>query len=106
MTDAERKLWGNIRNDQLGVRFYRQKPIERFIVDFYCASARLVIEVDGSQHMNEQLEYDRERDAILRGLGLTVLRFDNRSVLTNIDGVMERIWQQVEESNKSCGERQ
>lgn len=54
MTDAERVLWSRLRRGQiLGVRFYRQKPLADFIVDFYCAAANLVIEVDGSQHFEE-----------------------------------------------------
>lgn len=94
MTDAEKFLWSKIRNKQiLGVQFYRQKPILNFIVDFYCPSANLVIECDGSQHYTDEgLEADRIRDHALEQLGLKVLRFDNKpkklnhpnSELTNV----------------------
>ncbi len=93
MTDAERHLWTKIRLKQLkGYQFYRQKPIGGYIVDFYCARARLVIEVDGSQHFYEETdEKDKARDEYLTGLDLRVLRFSNSDVLMNIEGVVERI---------------
>ena len=92
MTEAEKKLWSNIRINKLGYWFYRQKPIGDYIVDFYCPGARLVIEVDGSQHLiGETIEYDRIRDDYLSSLGLKVLRFTNTNILTNVDGVVERI---------------
>ncbi|MCL2445699.1 MAG: DUF559 domain-containing protein [Oscillospiraceae bacterium] len=81
MTAQERKLWYEFLS-QSPIRFRRQKPIGNFIVDFYCDSAKLVIELDGSQHRTEQgLGYDAERDAYLKGLGLTVLRFTNQDVV-------------------------
>lgn len=91
MTDAEKFLWSKIRNKQiLAVQFYRQKPILNFIVDFYCPSANLVIECDGSQHyIDEGLEADRIRDHALEQLGLKVLRFDNRQVMGEIDAVVQ-----------------
>ncbi len=90
MTDAERLLWKRIRFKQVrGLLFYRQKPLLKFIVDFYCPKAKLVIELDGSQHLDkEHRAADAERDAALSGLGLRVLRFDNRQVLLEIEGVM------------------
>ncbi len=90
MTDAERLLWKRIRFKQVrGLLFYRQKPLLKFIVDFYCPKAKLVIELDGSQHLDEEHRTaDAERDAALSGLGLRVLRFDNRQVLLEIEGVM------------------
>jgi very-short-patch-repair endonuclease len=93
MTDAERLLWKRIRFKQMrGLLFYRQKPLLKFIVDFYCPKAKLVIELDGSQHFEEvQRVADAERDAALTGLGLRVLRFDNRQVLMEIDAVMAEI---------------
>ena len=94
MTDAEQLLWQRLRRKQiLGLQFYRQKPILNFIVDFYCPSANLVIECDGGQHYTaEGLEADRARDQALAQLGLNVLRFDNRQILTEIDGVVEKIY--------------
>ena len=94
MTHAERALWSRVRNKQiLGLQFYRQKPLLNFIVDFYCPSASLVIEYDGSQHYTDEgLEADWVRDHALEQLGLKVLRFDNRQVLGEIDGVVEAIY--------------
>ena len=98
-TKAERKLWQRINRDQLlGFRFNRQKPLLSYIVDFYCLKAKLVIELDGSQHYEpDYQEKDRLRDAELNSLGFTVMRFDNHSVMTNIDGVMEAIYQYLSE---------
>ena len=99
MTDAEQWLWQRLRRKQiLGLQFYRQKPILNFIVDFYCSAAKLVIECDGGQHYTaEGLEADRARDQALAQLGLNMLRFDNRQILTEIDGVVEKIYCVVEQ---------
>lgn len=99
MTDAEQLLWQRLRRKQiLGLQFYRQKPILNFIVDFYCPAANLVIECDGGQHYTaDGLEADRARDQALAQLGLNVLRFDNRQILTEIDGVVEKIYCVVEQ---------
>lgn len=93
MTDAERRLWSKIRMRQLkGCHFYRQKPIGDYIVDFYCPKAKLVIEVDGGQHLSEEgAESDRFRDEYLRSLDLKVLRFTNAQVMKNVDEVVESI---------------
>ena len=93
MTDAERYLWTKIRMKQLkGYQFYRQKPIGDYIVDFFCPRAKLVIEVDGSQHYSDETtEYDRIRDEYMRSLGLRVLRFTNTEVMKNIEVVIESI---------------
>jgi very-short-patch-repair endonuclease len=97
MTDAERFFWGKIRKKQLnGYQFYRQKNIGNYIVDFYCPSARLVIELDGGQHYSlEGKEKDRVRDAYLISLGFNILRFSDREVLTNIEGVLEHIFEHL-----------
>jgi len=97
MTDAEIHLWTKIRMRQLkGYQFYRQKPIGDYIVDFFCPRAKLVIEIDGSHHfVNEAIEYDRIRDEYVKSLGLKVLRFTNTDVLTNIDGVVDRIEKEI-----------
>jgi very-short-patch-repair endonuclease len=93
MTDGENKLWSKIRMDQInGYRFYRQKPLGNYIVDFYCPKAKLVVEVDGSEHLEESgVKHDVVRDTYLRNLGIRVLRFNNIEVLTNIQGVVESI---------------
>jgi very-short-patch-repair endonuclease len=90
MTDAEQLLWKRVRFKQVrDLPFYRQKPLLKFIVDFYCPKAKLVFELDGSQHFEDAHRVaDAERDAALTGLGLRVLRFDNRQVLEEIEGVM------------------
>ena len=97
MTDAERHLWAKIRMKQLkGNQFYRQKPIGDYIVDFFCPRAKLVIEIDGSQHHTDEMtEYDRIRDEYMSSLGLRVLRFTNTEVLTHIDGVVENIEEEI-----------
>ncbi len=97
MTDAELHLWQRLRRKQLhGVQFNRQKPILNFIVDFYCAKARLVVELDGSQHFEqEHKKKDKVRDDALAALGLYVLRFDNRQVLTETDSVVNVIYEVV-----------
>ena len=99
MTDAERQLWSKIRMKQLkGCQFYRQKPIGDYIVDFFCPRAKLIIEVDGSQHfINETIEYDRIREEYVRSLGLKVLRFTNTEVLKHVEGVVERIEEEMNE---------
>lgn len=93
MTDAEHWLWQRLRRKQiLGLQFYRQKPILNFIVDFYCSSANLVIECDGGQHYTEDGRLaDQIRDQALSELGLVVLRFSNRQILTETDAVVEMI---------------
>jgi very-short-patch-repair endonuclease len=93
MTDAERLLWSKIRKKQIkGFLFTSQKTLGRYIVDFYCYKANLVIEVDGSQHYStDGIGYDKVRDECLRNQDLKVLRFTNIDVLENIDGVIEVI---------------
>ncbi len=97
MTDAEQRLWYRVRRKQLaGVQCYRQKPIGPYIVDFYAPAARLVIELDGSQHFTvDGVASDRIRDAYLRRVGLEVMRFDDRQVLLQTDAVIEIILQAI-----------
>ena len=91
MTPQERKLWYLFLR-KYPVKIYKQRIIGKFIVDFYCASARLVIELDGAQHYEPQgIAYDAERSAFLTALGLEVLRFSNRDVDRNFHGVCEQI---------------
>jgi very-short-patch-repair endonuclease len=93
MTEAERLLWSKLKQKQLnGFQFYRQRIIGRYIVDFYCPTTRLVIEVDGSQHYYpDAAAVDKERDKYLESLGLKVLRFSNLDVMREIEGVVEVI---------------
>jgi len=99
MTDSERVLWYRLRGKQLlGVQFYRQKPIGKYIVDFYAPRTKLVVEVDGSQHMeDEHVEKDEHRDKYLAGVGLRVLRFNSREVLEETDAVLEIIHRTIAE---------
>ena len=91
MTPHERKLW-YIFLHKYPVKIYKQRIIGRFIVDFYCASAKLVIEVDGSQHYEPQgMAFDAERSVFLTALGLEVLRFSNRDIDRDFRGVCEQI---------------
>lgn len=91
MTPAEKKLWFEYFRS-LNIRVLRQRPIDNFIVDFYCASAKLVIEVDGDSHPLEgALVYDIQRTQVLAGYGLELIRFNNRDVLASFEGVCERI---------------
>ncbi len=90
-TDAENQLWQHIRRKQLdGYKFRRQHGIDRFIVDFYCREANLVIEVDGLIH-DQQIEEDQLRQQFLEALGLHVLRFTNEQVFKTIDAVIQSI---------------
>ena len=97
MTPQERKLWYLFLR-KYPVKIYKQRIIESFIVAFYCASAKLVIELDGSQHYEKQGQaYDRERDAILSGLGLKVLRFSNAQINREFSAVCAAIDRALQE---------
>ena len=100
LTDAEQRLWRRLRGKQiLGIQFYRQKPIDNYIVDFYALTARLVIEVDGAHHLDgAQARYDRQRSEYLEESGLRVLRFDDRQVLLELESVTQEIFRAVDES--------
>jgi very-short-patch-repair endonuclease len=99
MTPAEKKLWNNYLKI-FKFRVLRQRPIDNFIVDFYCADLKLVIEVDGDSHFtSEAQDYDNSRTAILEGYGLNVLRFTNEEVLNNLEGVCQRIEEMISRAN-------
>ena len=89
MTDAEARLWRALRRDQLnGFSFRRQHPIGSFTVDFYCSKLRLAVEVDGGQHAQLRKQADDRRTAWLAETGITVVRYWNNDVLSNLDGVL------------------
>ena len=92
-TPAERWLWGLLRDRRLsGLKFRRQFGVGPFVADFCCYELRLIIELDGAVHQDEQgIARDRERDAFLTGQGYTVLRFDNSSILGSPDTAFEKI---------------
>ena len=89
-TEAERVLWQLLRNKRLaGWKFKRQQPIEPYIADFVCFSERLIVEAEGSQHIDSA--YDARRDDWLRSQGFRLLRFWNNDILKNPDGVLTSI---------------
>jgi len=90
-TPSEARLWRYLKGGQIfGYDFHRQKPLGNYIVDFICTDLNLVVEIDGSSH-NQKIDADRHRDLWLESAGLTVLRFQDRDVTTNIQGVVDAI---------------
>ena len=97
LTDAERRLWQQLKRRQIGtVKFRRQQPIGPFIVDFVCFERRVIVEVDGGQHA-EQAPYDEHRTGWLEAQGYCVLRFWNNDVLANTEAVAQAIFDAVEQ---------
>ena len=95
-TKPEVVLWGVLNRRQLGgLKFRRQHPIEPFIVDFYCAERRLIVELDGNSHIGRSAE-DERRIGFLRGLGFHVLRFGNDDVFHRLQGVVDTIRHEAE----------
>jgi len=94
MTDAEKLLWSKLRAKQLkGRQFYRQRIIGDYIVDFYCPQANLIIELDGGQHYTDEgIKKDKMRDNYIREQGYKILRFSDREIFENLEGVIERIY--------------
>lgn len=94
-TPAEKKLWqGYLRTFPL--RILRQRPIDHFIVDFYCATLKLVIEIDGERHFTDEgRAYDLRRTQILEGYGLKVIRFKNNEVMNNFERVCQKIEEEI-----------
>ena len=96
MTAAEKKLWFDYLKT-FKFRVLRQRPIDHFIVDFYCATLKLVIEIDGDSHFTESgLAYDKQRTLILELHGLRVIRFTNQEVFNNFAFVCQRIHDWIE----------
>ena len=101
MTKEERLLWYEFLKS-LPITFNRQKVIGNYIVDFYCAFAKIVIEIDGSQHFSEEnIVLDKERDKYLNSLGLRVLRYNNLEIKRNFQGVCEDIIKVIKERSTS-----
>ena len=92
-TSAEATLWKSLQRGQLNERkFRRQHSIENYIVDFYCPSEKLIVELDGAVHLNFSIQnYDYERNKRLESLGITVLRFENKDVFENLSYVLSEI---------------
>ncbi len=96
-TPAESTLWNFLRNRNLKYKFRRQHPIDFFIIDFYCAEAKLLIEIDGSSHLEiEQQEYDQARTEYLEASGYKVIRFTNDDIRYSIHAVVTEIIEEVE----------
>jgi very-short-patch-repair endonuclease len=93
LTPAEAKLWESIQNSQLdGHKFRRQHSIGNYILDFYCPSIKLAIELDGQVHQHYAAEHaDMERDQTLQSLGIIVLRFENKDVFENLEAVLQEL---------------
>lgn len=92
-TSAEATLWKHLQRSQLeGRKFRRQHSIENYIVDFYCASEQLIVELDGSVHFDFAIQNkDDERNKRLEALGFRVLRFENKEVFEDINGLLGEI---------------
>ncbi|MBI4837013.1 MAG: endonuclease domain-containing protein [Candidatus Portnoybacteria bacterium] len=94
-TPQEVILWSRIRRNQLGYKFRRQHSIGKYIVDFYCPEKKLIIELDGSQHIEKQKEHDEQRDEYLKSLGFIILRFWDSEINNNLDGVLLKILERL-----------
>lgn len=93
-TKAERILWRHLRGRQLRFKFRRQVPLQGYIVDFACFEKKVIVEVDGSQHAAAvHRQRDEQRDATLKGLGFTVLRFWNHEIYDSLDAVLNGIYE-------------
>ena len=92
-TEAEQKLWNLLRNRQLKEKkFRRQHAIDQYILDFYCHECKLAIELDGNHHSEKEVqEYDRARTVLLNQYGISVLRFWNYEVISEVEKVLEKI---------------
>lgn len=109
LTPAEAKVWARVRNRALGFKIRRQHPIWRFIADFYCAEAKLVIEIDGDSHAEpDQKDYDRARTDWLEERGYKVLRITNEDVHRHLENALSEIYLSCKERTlepKSVSER-
>ncbi len=105
MTEAEAKIWTHLRAHRMGaVHFRRQHAIRHYIVDFCAPRQKLIIELDGSHHL-EQAEYDEGRTRFLESKGYKVLRFWNNDVMKNIDSVLTVVWDTLRDDNQECSKR-
>lgn len=95
MTEEEIILWSQLKDEKLGFKFRRQFGIGEYIADFYCAQKKLVIELDGSQHLN-QVEYDQIRKEFMKTFGIRTLRFWNSDIRKNLNGVIMKIRESLE----------
>jgi len=97
MTPEEKKLWSHLRRNSFAVHFRKQVPFGPYILDFLCLTKKVVIELDGNQHFErEAIAYDKARDLYLQSHDMRVLRFRNKELKTNLDGVLSVIWKEVQ----------
>ena len=103
MTGAEKKIWSELlRKDKLeGFRFLRQKPLDNFIADFYCAELLLVIEIDGESHLSEDAkDYDEYRTKVLNAYGIEVVRYTNEEILNHFADIVVDLREKVKDRAK------
>ena len=93
-TKPESLLWFHLRNKKLGYKFRRQFSIGNYIVDFYCHELKLVIEVDGSDHINK-FDYDIERQKFLKEKGFIIIRYSNQAIINELSTVLDDISEQI-----------
>ena len=101
-TEAEKKMWNEVlRNKQIeGFKFHRQKPIKRYITDFYCPKLMLVIEIDGDHHLEKnKKEYDENRTIDLEQYGIKVIRYTNNQILNDIKSVKKDLLKKIKKEN-------
>ncbi|MDP8211812.1 MAG: endonuclease domain-containing protein [Candidatus Zapsychrus exili] len=96
-TDTEQKLWFLLRSRRLnGIKFRRQHPVDNYILDFYCPKYKLCIESDGGQHYeDEEIKKDKIRTKVLSKYGIKVIRFSNKEILENIEGIYKSIEDEI-----------
>jgi very-short-patch-repair endonuclease len=106
-TSAEAALWAMLKKSQIeGRKFRRQHSVGPYILDFYCPSEKLAVELDGAHHFTEQgLAYDEERSAYLARYNIRVIRFENREVFENPEAVLEKIKNQFNHARSASAER-
>ena len=97
MTQAERMVWAKLRDKQMcDYKFRRQYSVGSYVIDFYCPALKLAVEIDGESHFEEGVEaYDQQRQAFIENFGIRFLRFTNREIYENLEGVLEAIRQVV-----------
>ncbi|MBD3244658.1 MAG: DUF559 domain-containing protein [Candidatus Moranbacteria bacterium] len=94
-TKAEKEIWGKVLSrKQTGYKFRRQKPINRFIVDFYCKQLLLIIEIDGKDHEYKK-DYDKEREAYLKKMGFEIIRYTNEEIIDNLKEIKENLYDKL-----------
>ncbi|MDP2255401.1 MAG: DUF559 domain-containing protein [Polaromonas sp.] len=96
MTDGERRLWQRLRGEQMGFKFRRQHPLGSYVADFACLAPRLIVELDGSQHADQQA-YDARRDMFFRQHGFDMLRFPANLPFSGLQSMVEAIYNRLTE---------